>query len=149
MPTLDVLMMVIWLGMIVFGGTNGFLRQVLLLAAIYAAAILAGVGHPYLSKAFQVLAIKGMSEDLINGLLFFLLLVLVTGLHYFGLVSAFPETRPSSGRVGASPLTHGPQSTAVLAGGSGSPSRARLLDTAGGVLLGVVTGLLFIVGLYT
>src|SRR5579883_3219569 len=122
MPALDVLMIIIWLGMVFFGGTTGFLRQVLLLVAIYAAAILAGVGHPYLTSALGMLRL-GVSNDLLNSYMFFFLFILVIGLLYVGFVSAFPETRP------------------VAQG-------AHLVDSAAGSLLGALTGLMLIVGLY-
>jgi hypothetical protein len=116
-------MLFFWLGFILIGALTGSIRQILLLVAIVASAILSGSLYEYAAVAGVTVIGMGYTQPVMEGYML-LLLFLVLLLALYGTMSlSWKETRPVS-------------------------RRARGYDSLLGALLGVASGLLFVVVMY-
>ena len=123
MTALDSLMVLLWVGFVILGAVTGTIRQVLLFVAIYAATVLAGSAYSFLTDALQIIVSSAVNREALEGASLLALFILTTVLLYWGLGSVFVETRPAG-------------------------QTARRVDKAGGGVLGLWNGLIFVVALF-
>jgi uncharacterized membrane protein required for colicin V production len=123
MPPLDVLMLFLWIGFVLVGSLTGSVRQLLLLVAIFAAAVLAGTLYAYAARALLYIFVSTMTLEAAEGFLLLVLFFVFLAVIYILISSTWKETRPVS-------------------------KRAHLYDALLGGLLGVACGLMFVVVLY-
>ncbi len=88
---MDILLIIVFAGICIYGATQGVLRQVMSLGVIYVATMVAGLGYPY--AATFVTAIGGSVPTLSQMIMFWVLFTATVAALEMLLRKGFPDVR--------------------------------------------------------
>jgi hypothetical protein len=91
MTALDILLVALWVGAIIFGWNSGILRQLFLLGSVLAAGIVANAVT--FEASYWVGVVSGAGREVMLPFTYTLLAVLIAGVIFLLTVRAYPYTR--------------------------------------------------------